>query len=324
MAEGNLHSAQPDGPQAAGQGGAPGGPAAPLDAAQLEARPPESPAPAGPPAAPPRWQPLCAIDRRVLGVLAEKAKTTPDVYPLTLNALRTGCNQKSNRAPIMALEADEVEESLERLRRLGAVGVIHGHGRVTKYRHYLYDWLGVDKVELAVMTELLLRGAQTEGELRGRAARMEPIRDLAELRPILDRLKAKGLVLALTPEGRGHVVTHALYEPRELEALKAQFGAGRGPATRAAAALPPPLGAPPGAGQAAPSAPSAPVRPAGEAVVSPAGYRLPEAELIPRIRQQIDELRTELKQLQSQVEEIADRQQQTDNELRRLKDALGE
>ncbi len=274
----------------------------------------------GQPATPPRWQPLCAIDRRVLGVLAEKAKTTPDAYPLTLNAIRTGCNQKSNRAPVMALETDQVEESLERLRGLGAVGVIHGHGRVAKYRHYLYEWLGVDKVELAVMTELLLRGAQTEGELRGRAARMEPIRDLAELRPILDRLKAKGLVVPLTPEGRGHVVTHALYEPQELEALKVQFGTGGGPATRAATAAPP-VG--PTAREAAAIGPPRPGGQAGEAGVGTTGYRPPEAELIPRIRQEIDELRAQLRQLQSQVEEIAQRQQQADNEVQRLREALG-
>ena len=176
-----------------------------------------------------RWQPLGAIDRRVIGVLAEKAKTTPDVYPMSLNAISAGCNQKSNRAPLMQLEPADVEESLDRLRGLGAVGLVEGYGRVQKYRHYLYDWLGVDKVELAVMTELLLRGDQTVGELRGRAARMEPIADLAALQPVLDSLKSKGLVMALTPEGRGHVVSHALYKPREIEALKAKYQGG-GPA----------------------------------------------------------------------------------------------
>ena len=170
-----------------------------------------------------RWRPLGAIDRRVVGVLAEKAKTTPDVYPMSVNAICTGSNQKSNRAPLMQLEPSQVEESLDRLREMGAVGMVEGYGRVQKYRHYLYEWLGVDKVELAVMAELLLRGDQTVGELRGRAARMEPIADLAALRPVLDSLKSKGLVVALTPEGRGHVVTHALYKPREFDALKEKY-----------------------------------------------------------------------------------------------------
>ena len=174
----------------------------------------------------PRWQPIGPIDRRVAGVLVKKAKTTPEAYPLSLNAIVSACNQKSNRHPIMQLEADDAEESLERLRGLGAVAIVQGYGRVSKYRHYMYEWLGVDKVELAVVTELLLRSAQTEGELRGRAARMEPIPDLGALRPVLASLKAKGLVIPLTPEGRGHVLTHGLYPPRELEHLRAQFSQG--------------------------------------------------------------------------------------------------
>ncbi|MEX2113227.1 MAG: DUF480 domain-containing protein [Pirellulales bacterium] len=174
----------------------------------------------------PRWKPLPAIDRRVLGVLAEKAKTTPEAYPLSINALRSGCNQKSNRFPSMELELEDIEESLERLRGFGAVVEVQGGGRVARFRHCLYDWLGVDKVELAVMAELLLRGTQTEGELRGRAARMEPIADLAALRPVLASLKQKKLVISLSPEGRGHVVTHGLYEPRELEKQRAEAAAG--------------------------------------------------------------------------------------------------
>jgi uncharacterized protein YceH (UPF0502 family) len=170
-----------------------------------------------------RWQPLSAIDRRVAGVLVEKAKTTPDAYPMSINAIVAGCNQKSNRHPLMNLEADDVEASLDRLRALGAAAVLQGGGRVSRYRHYLYEWLGVEKTEMAVMVELLLRGAQTEGELRGRAARMEPIADVAALRPVLNSLKDKGLLVSLTSEGRGHMVTHNLYEPRELERLKSQY-----------------------------------------------------------------------------------------------------
>ncbi len=170
----------------------------------------------------PRWRPLAAIDRRVVGVLVEKAKTTPDAYPMSVNALRSGCNQKNNRYPLMDLEIEDVEASLARLRAAGAVAEVQGGGRVPRFRHYLYEWLGVEKLELAVMAELLLRGAQTEGELRGRAARMDPIPDVGALRPVLSALQGKGLVISLTPEGRGHVVTHALYEPRELEKVRAE------------------------------------------------------------------------------------------------------
>ena len=170
-----------------------------------------------------RWQPLNSRQRRVLGVLVEKAKTTPDAYPMTLNGLVAGCNQKSNREPQMNMSPEEVEQALEELRALGAVTEVQGSGRVPKYRHHAYEWLGVDKTELAVMTELLLRGEQTLGELRGRAARMEPIADQAALKPVVDSLLKKGLMVELTPPGRGQVVTHNLYKERELTEIRAQF-----------------------------------------------------------------------------------------------------
>jgi uncharacterized protein YceH (UPF0502 family) len=188
-------------------------------------------------ASPRKWRPLPAVPRRILGVLAEKAKTTPEQYPLSLNALTTGCNQKSNRNPQMNLDSDEVEQVLEELRELGAVVEVQGGGRVAKYKHCLYDWLGVDKAELAVMAELLLRGEQTVGELRGRAARMEPIADLHALRPILQSLIEKGLVLELTPEGRGQIITHGLYNETRLAELREQYhesSAARAPVSRAA------------------------------------------------------------------------------------------
>src|SRR5918994_6764617 len=172
-----------------------------------------------------KWRPLERNERRVAGVLAEKAKTTPENYPMSINALVNGCNQKSNRFPQMTVEEGQVQEALDSLRKSGAVALIQGDGRVEKFRHLLYDWLGVDKVELAVMTELLLRGAQTLGELRGRAARMEPIKDVGELQPIVDRLRQKGLLIYLTAPGRGGVVTHNLYQPQELAKLRSEQGA---------------------------------------------------------------------------------------------------
>ncbi len=183
-----------------------------------------SEAPTSDAVAPRRWRPLESIERRVLGVLVEKAKTTPEAYPLSINALRTGCNQKNNRAPLMHLEESQVEEACEQLRKSGAVSQVQGSGRVDRYRHLAYEWLGVEKVELAVMAELLLRGSQTVGELRGRAARMEPIKDLSELQPTLDSLAAKGLIVFLTPPGRGSVVAHALYLNREMEKVRREAG----------------------------------------------------------------------------------------------------
>ena len=105
-------------------------------------------------AAPTAWPVLNTPERRVLGVLVEKAKTTPDAYPLSVNALVTGCNQKSNRDPVTNYDADDVEETLQELRHRGAAVLIEGSGRVVRWKHTMYDWLKVGKVELAVMAEL--------------------------------------------------------------------------------------------------------------------------------------------------------------------------
>ena len=247
-----------------------------------------------------RWQPLEKIQRRVAGVLVEKAKTTPEHYPLTLNAVINACNQKSNRYPQMHLEESHVEEALEQLRALGAVALIEGDGRVDKHRHLLYEWLGVDKTELAVMAELLLRGAQTLGELRARAARMEPIKDIGQLRPILDRLRQKGLLLLLTPPGRGCVVTHALYQPQELAKLRAEYG-------------PAPVDEPP----AIPPAPAA----TPDTVASPPPKGVANNETGSQVlREEILSLRQELTESRQQLEsEIAELR----NGLEDLKQQLG-
>jgi uncharacterized protein len=165
------------------------------------------------------WVPLNSRERRVLGVLVEKAKTTPEYYPLTIAAIVTGCNQKSNRDPVTSYDADDVEEILQGLRKKGAVVMVEGSGRVVRWKHTLYDWLKVTKVELAVIAELLLRGSQTEGDLRTRASRMEPLADLPALQAVLESLAAKELVVYLSPPGvrRGVVVTHNLYPANEME-----------------------------------------------------------------------------------------------------------
>lgn len=168
----------------------------------------------------PLWKPLNANQRRVLGTLMEKSKTTPDAYPMSYTGLATGCNQKNNRDPLSNLTVEQVEAIVDELRALGAAAIVQGSGRVTKVRHYAYNWLGLSKVEAAVMTELLLRGAQTMGELRTRASRMEPISDMSVLQEIFDGLKQRGLVVALTPPGRGQIVSHNLYPEWEIEKLK--------------------------------------------------------------------------------------------------------
>jgi uncharacterized protein len=120
----------------------------------------------------------------------------------------------------MHLDDEGVADVLDNLKRLGAVREVQGSGRVNKYRHAAYEWFGVNAPQAAVMTELLLRGPQTAGELRARASRMEPFASLDELTAVLDELITKSLVLPLTPPGRGQVFAHALYSHEELSKLR--------------------------------------------------------------------------------------------------------
>lgn len=283
-----------------------------------------SDAPQTEPTKPPQWKPLASLDRRVIGVLVEKAKTTPEQYPLTLNALVSGCNQKNNRDPQMNVQPEDVEESIERLRAAGALVEVQGSGRVPKYRHMMYDWLGVSKVELGVMTELLLRGAQTEGELRGRAARMDAIADLAALRPLVESLKAKNLIVSLTAEGRGHMLTHNLYRPDEMAALRAKFGEGH-------SAVSPHSTAPPGSGVSIEPPPQRPVPGAvhegGSKKSSDPLARPSPPDLLPatlaQASRELESLRTELSELRREVEELNDRLRRNEDDLREMRDSLG-
>lgn len=173
----------------------------------------------------PSWVPLTPRERRVLGVMVEKAKTTPEYYPMTIAGIVTACNQKSNRDPITNYDQDDVEDTLNGLRKKGAAVLIEGGGRVARWKHTLYDWLKVSKVELAVVAELMLRGPQTEGDLRARASRMEPLADLAVLRAILEAMVPRGLVHFLSPpeQKRGVFVAHGLYPPEEFERVRQAF-----------------------------------------------------------------------------------------------------
>ena len=176
------------------------------------------------------WQPVPAHERRVLGVLIEKQKTskTADAYPMTLNSIVVGCNQKSNRDPVYDLDDDAVEETLDALQKKGVVVKMTG-SRADRWRHQLYELWRVTKVEMAVLAELLLRGPQSEGDLRGRASRMDEIADLDTLRELLKSLAERKLVVYVTGAGRGAVVTHGFHAADELAAAAAR------PAPQAAA-----------------------------------------------------------------------------------------
>ncbi len=132
---------------------------------------------------------LTPAETRVLGCLIEKERTTPENYPLSLNALVNACNQLTNREPIMALGDREVEDALDTLRQKKLATVIFGAGsRVQKYRHILGDMYNFSPQEHALLCVLLLRGPQTAGELRGRAERMAPFAMLADAENVLNAM----------------------------------------------------------------------------------------------------------------------------------------
>ena len=164
---------------------------------------------------------LSKPQRRVLGVLLEKAFTTPDQYPLTLKAITTGCNQKSNRDPVSHYSEPQVFETLEALREIGIAAVVHSEsGRAERYRHYMRHRFNFSEPQLAILTELWLRGRQTMGELRGRASRMVPIDSLeqlrAEFKELLDQkyVQSNGSI-----ERRGIEIDHNWYQENEGKTL---------------------------------------------------------------------------------------------------------
>ena len=135
---------------------------------------------------------LNEIEVRVLGSLVEKQLTTPEYYPLTLNALTAACNQKSNRDPVMSLGETEIQAAIDRMRDMNLVYLFYGSGsRTVKYKHMLPSVYELDPAGTAVMTVLMLRGPQTIGEIRDRTGRLFEFRDLNEVQAALDELSKR-------------------------------------------------------------------------------------------------------------------------------------
>lgn len=156
-------------------------------------------------------EPLHPVEVRVLGSLLEKDLTTPEYYPLTLNALQNACNQKSSREPVMQLEEADVSGALATLRHRGLVSMLSGAGhRVEKFGHRLGETWNLGRRELAVLAVLMLRGAQTVGELRGRTERMHEFSDMDEVTRVLESLAQHEPPLT-APAARGRWV-HLLHE----------------------------------------------------------------------------------------------------------------
>ena len=136
--------------------------------------------------------PLTDVEVRVLGALLEKARTTPDSYPLSLNALTNACNQASNREPVMALAETEVSAAVDALRRRSLVrAIVRSGAGVTKYQHLVDEALGLVNRQLAVLCVLMLRGPQTAGELRTRTQRLHDFDDVADVESALASLASR-------------------------------------------------------------------------------------------------------------------------------------
>jgi uncharacterized protein YceH (UPF0502 family) len=176
---------------------------------------------------------LTPPETRVLGCLLEKQRTTPDAYPLSLNALRLACNQSTNRDPVVDYEEAAIRDALHRLERRGFTRLASGAGsRAPKYRHLLAEALPMDDREQGVMCVLMLRGAQTPGELKQRTERMHAFAELADVQETLQRLIERELVarLARRPGQKEERYVQLLQEPED----------GDEAGVRAVASTPPP------------------------------------------------------------------------------------
>jgi len=177
---------------------------------------------------------LTAAQARVLGALQEKEITTPDYYPLSLNALINACNQRSNREPVMDLDEDDVRQALHGLENQGVAGRARSaDGRVTKYEHWLGEAFNFSRAESALLCVLLLRGPQTPGELRGRTERLHRFHEIADVLSGLQKLMEREPPLAVllprqpgTKESRyAHLLSGAVEAaPVPAEAMSQENG----------------------------------------------------------------------------------------------------
>jgi uncharacterized protein YceH (UPF0502 family) len=191
-----------------------------------------------------------AVEIRVVGCLVEKQRTTPDAYPLSLNALRLACNQSTNRDPVVELDEETIVAALRRLAQRGWTRLASGAGsRARKYRHLLPEALAVDDAELALLAVLMLRGPQTPGELKQRSERLHGFENLAAVQETLERLTERGYVVR-------HPRRSGQKEDRYEQVLGGgQAGDGGGEAPAAGGESEPP-------GEAQPAAAAEPVAPA--------------------------------------------------------------
>ncbi len=176
---------------------------------------------------------LTSAQARVLGALVEKEVTTPDYYPLSLNALINACNQRSNREPVMNLDEDDVRQALHGLEDKRLAGRARSaDGRVTKYEHWLGEAFNFSRAETALLCVLLLRGPQTPGELRGRTERLHTFEEIADvlagMQKLMDREPPLAAVLPRQPGTKEARYAHLLSGPVEsIQIISGEPAAGR-------------------------------------------------------------------------------------------------
>ena len=240
---------------------------------------------------------LSKIQRRVLGVLMEKAFTTPDQYPLTLKAATTACNQKSNRNPTVGYSESQVQDALDAMREdLLVAEVFTGGGRTPRYRHYARHKFDFTDAQFGIIAELLLRGLQQPGELRTRASRMVRIDSIEQLREELSGLHQMGYLQANGPlDRRGVEVDHTFYLPQEN--MK--------------------IGAPPATPEVVDNSPAAdgvPQAPAPEEPLRSRSAAVPE-EMFEQLRSTIKEQTELIQGLGASIADLEDRLQRLERDL---------
>jgi len=217
-----------------------------------------------------------AVEIRVLGCLIEKQRATPDVYPLSLNALRLACNQSTNREPVVDYDEQAVVEALRRLALRGWTRLASGAGsRARKYRHLLDQAFGLDDAEVSLLAVLMLRGPQTPGELKQRAQRLHDFTDLAAVHDTLDRLVK-----------RGQVARHERRPGQKEDRYEQLLGGGPADAPEV-----------PG-GESSDEPATSPVAPAEEAS---AEQLTPAEDRLTRLEREVAELRSQLAALRAEL-----------------------
>jgi uncharacterized protein len=261
---------------------------------------------------------LTAPEIRVLGCLLEKQRTTPEAYPLSLNALRLACNQSTNRDPVVDYDEATIRDALHRLSRRRWARLASGQGsRAPKYRHLLDEALPLPQDEVALLCVLMLRGAQTPGEIKQRTERLYPLADLDAVHAGLERLIDRDLAVRLErrPGQKEERYTHRLSDDADELEVASAAGAPAGPAPAGPApadpapAVPAPAGPAPAVPAFAASAPGAAeprVDEPGAAAAEPRVVELERAVAAMRaeLEQDVTALRAEVAELRSALDAV--------------------